>query len=76
MDCTWSIGADRRKEILCFKSMGDVVKLLAVSCEKNCSASWSISNTDNVTLYILRTVASWGERLVETPVTRRNVGNG
>lgn len=76
MDGAWSIGADRWKEILCFKSMGDVFKFLAVTCEKDRSTSRSVSNTDNVTLYVLRTVASWRKRLIETTVTGRNVGNG
>jgi hypothetical protein len=70
MDCARSIGTDCRKEVLCFKSMCDIIKLLAVACEKYRSASRSISNTNNVALYILRTVSGWSERLIETTVTR------
>ena len=69
MDCAGSIGTDCGKEILCFKSMGDVVELLAVACEEDRSTSRSVSNTDNVTLYILRAVTGWSEGLVEPTVT-------
>jgi uncharacterized protein (UPF0262 family) len=69
MDCAWAIGTDCGKEILCFKSMRDIIKLLAVACEKYRSTSRSISNSDNVALYILRPVSGWSERLIEATVT-------
>lgn len=56
--------------------MGDVLELLAIACEKNRPTSRSIPNTDNVALYILWTVSGWSERLVESTMTRRNIGDG
>jgi hypothetical protein len=76
MDCARSVGTDGWKEVLRFKSMGDVIELFAIAGEKYGAAPRPVSNTDNITLDILRTVGSWGEWLIETTVARRNVGNG
>ena len=76
VDCTGSIGAHCRKEILCFESMGDIVQLLTVASEEDCSASRSVSDTNDIALYILGAVEGWGERLIKTAVTRGYIGNG
>jgi hypothetical protein len=69
MDSAGTIGTDGGKEVLRFQSMSDVIKFLAVACEEDCPASRSVSNTDNVTLYVLMTVESWSERLIEASMT-------
>ena len=76
VDCAGSVGTDGWKEVLRFKAMGDVIELFAIACKKYRAAARPISNTDYITLYILRPVGCWGEGLVETTVARRDVGNG
>jgi hypothetical protein len=69
MDSARPVGTDCGKEVLCFQSMSDVIELLAVACEEDCPTSRSVSNTDNITLYVLRTVGGWRERLIEASMT-------
>jgi hypothetical protein len=69
MDSAGAIGTDGGKEVLRFQSMSDVIKFLAVTCEEDRPTSRSVSNTDNVTLYVLRAVGSWSERLIEASMT-------
>ena len=75
VDSAWSIGADCGEEILCFQSMGNVVQLFAIAREKYRPTPGSVADANNVTLNILRTVDGWNERLVESAVPRRNVGD-
>jgi hypothetical protein len=75
VDCARPVGTDCWKEVLRFQSMGDIIELFAVAGEKYRATSRPVSNADNITLYILWAVGSWGERLIEATVTRRDVCN-
>jgi hypothetical protein len=69
MDCAGPIGPDGGKEVLRFQSMSDVIEFLAVARKEDCPTSRSVSDPNNITLYVLRTVGGGSERLVEAPMT-------
>jgi len=66
---TRAVSAHRWEEILTFEPMGHIIQFLAVACKEHRACARSIPNANHVTLYVLRPVWSWVERLVIPSVT-------
>jgi hypothetical protein len=75
MNCAWTVGADRWKQVLRPVVMGDVFKLLAIASEENCPRTGSVANADDIALEKWRAVGCRRERLVVSAMTSRLVGN-
>jgi hypothetical protein len=75
MDLAWTLGADRRKEVLCFETVCDIIKFLAVAGEEDRPSARPVSDTDNVALNICGSVSGRCEGLVVASVAVRSVGN-
>lgn len=76
MDGTWSIGSNRREKVLRLEVVRNFIKLFTVSREEDATSPWSITHSNNITLYELGTVSRRGEGLVKSAMARGNVCNG
>jgi hypothetical protein len=70
----WSVCADSGEEVLGLEAVCDVVKLLAVSSEKEGSGSRSVSDADDISLDVCGTVGRGLEGLVVSAVSVGHVG--
>jgi hypothetical protein len=68
VDLARSLCADCREEVLSLESVCNVVKLLAITCEKDCSCARPVPNSDNVSLNVSWSVSGRCEGLVVTSV--------
>lgn len=76
MDSAGSVGTNGGKEVVGFQPVGYILELFAVACEEDGSCSRSISNADNVALYIGWSVGGSIERLIISSMATRRVCNG
>jgi hypothetical protein len=65
-----TVGADRRKEVLCLQTVDDLLQLLAVSCEEDGTGSRTVPNPNYVTLHKGRPIRRLAEWLVVATVAR------
>lgn len=73
MNLTRSVGTNRGEEVLRLESVCNVVQFLAITSKEECACSWSISNSDNVSLDKSRTVGRGSEGLVVSAISIRRV---
>lgn len=67
VDVAGAVGTNRRKEVLRFQTMYNIIQLFTVSRKKYRPRSRSIANSDYITLNIFGPVSGGGERLVIPP---------
>ena len=68
MDCARAVRTDGREEVLRFEPMRDIIQFLAIPRKENRACSWSVSNSNNVTLYNFGTVICGRKSLVVAPM--------
>jgi hypothetical protein len=51
MQAAGAVGANGGKEVITVEPNKRILKFTAVACEKNCPASWSIANTNDVSFF-------------------------
>jgi len=51
MQATGTIGANSRKEVVTVEANKRILKFTTVACEKNCPASWSIADANNISFF-------------------------
>ena len=73
MHGTRSVGAHGWEEVLRLEAMYNIFELFSIPGEEDSPGSWSIAQSYNVALNILRTIVSRGEGLVVSAVSRRQV---
>lgn len=70
------IGANRREEVLGFKTLRNILKPFAVASKEYSACTRPISHTDDVSLYKLRAVVGAFEWLVVSTCSVGKVGDG
>jgi hypothetical protein len=73
MHSTRSIGAHGWEEVLRFEAMHNILELLSIPGKEDSPGSWSIAQSYNVALNILRTIISGGEGLIVPAVSRGQI---
>lgn len=68
-----AVCTNRGKEILRLQTVYHIIKFFPVTCEKYCSRSGTVPNSDYITLCILWTIAGGGKRLIISSLTGRLV---
>jgi hypothetical protein len=76
MNCTWTIGAHRGEEVLAFEVVRKFIETFAVASEEDGASSGFVAHANDISLNISWPVWCRGERLVEAPVSRRNISDG
>jgi len=51
MQATGTIGANGGKEVVTVETNERILKFTTIACEKNCPASWSIPDANNVSFF-------------------------
>jgi hypothetical protein len=51
MQATGAIGANGGKEVVTVEANERILKFTTVACEKNCPASWSIADANNIPFF-------------------------
>lgn len=71
----WTIGADRREEVLTLEPVCHVLKSFAVASEENCAGPWAVSYAYHISLHEGRRVIGTVEGLVVSSLASRSVCN-
>jgi hypothetical protein len=51
MQATGTIGTNGGKEVVTVEANKRILKFATVACEKNCPASWSIADANNIAFF-------------------------
>lgn len=76
LDVARPICSHSREEVLCLEAMRDIVELLSVASEKDSAGARPVAYTNDVALFVVRSVVGARERLVVPSLAARCVCNG
>lgn len=71
MDCARSIGANSRKEVKSFDSVGHIIQLLSIASKEYCSCARSVTDTYYIPLEVCWTILRWCKWLIVPAVAKR-----